>query len=59
MSHLRYAMACLRDLLGLRGSDGLTRRERAAYAAAYRAKAMGPLTEAEKAALVAWRERRL
>jgi hypothetical protein len=56
---LRYAVAHLRDVLGLRGNDGLTRRERAHYAAEYRRKAMGPLSEAEKAALVAWRERRL
>lgn len=55
----RYALATLRDLLGLRGSDGLTRKERAAYAKAYRDKAMGPLTDAEMEAMAAWRQRRL
>jgi hypothetical protein len=55
----RYALATLRDLLGLRGNDGLTRKERAAHANAYRDKAMGPATPAELDAMAAWRQRRL
>jgi hypothetical protein len=55
----RYALATLRDLLGLRGNDGLTRKERAVYAKAYRDKVMRPATPAELDAMAAWRQRRL
>lgn len=49
----------LRELLGGRGDDGLTARERKAIAEEYIRKVAGPLTEQEKEALAAWRERRL
>lgn len=49
----------LRDRLGLRGDDGLTAKERKAIAEEYIRKVAGPLTEQEKEALAAWRERRL
>lgn len=49
----------LRELLGGRGDDGLTRKERKAIAEEYIRKVAGPLTEQEKEALAAWRERRL
>lgn len=49
----------LRDALGMRGNDGLTRKERKAYAKAYRDKMNKPLTKEEQDAFVAWRERRL
>lgn len=56
---MRYFLARLRDVLGMRGNDGLTRKERAELAAAYRAKVMGPISDAEMDAFAAWRERRL
>lgn len=59
MKRLRYAVDRLRDALGLRGNDGLTRKERAAIAAEYRRKVMRPLTPQEAEAMALWRERRL
>lgn len=47
------------DALGLRGDDGLTKKEREALAKQYRAKTNKPLTKEEEDAFVAWRERRL
>jgi hypothetical protein len=55
---IRFALATLRDLLGLRGNDGLTRKERAAYAKAYRDKVYGPITPEMAEAFAAWRQRR-
>lgn len=49
----------IRERLGGRGDDGLTARERKAMAEEYMRKVAGPLSEQEKEALAAWRERRL
>lgn len=49
----------LRERLGGRGDDGLTAKERKAIAEEYIRKVAGALTEQEKEALAAWRERRL
>lgn len=43
----RALLARLRERVVGRGNDGLTKREREAMAAAYRAKAMGPISERE------------
>lgn len=49
----------MRDFLGLRGSDGLTKKERAALDKAYREHVMRTPSKAEMDAFLAWRERRL
>jgi hypothetical protein len=49
----------LAQILTRRGNDGLTKKEREALAEDYIRKAGSRLTEQEKEAFVAWRERRL
>ena len=50
----------LREIVTGRGNDGLTRRERKALAEKYLNEVIGRrMTEEERAAFVAWRERRL
>jgi len=51
--------ARIREVVTGRGGDGLTKRERQARAEEYIRQAGRRLTEQEKEALTAWRERRL